>query len=219
MSEPPHQATPPAPSGPGDSSPPDAPTDETAAPTSGASASGPRRGRGGWAGAAPVLWALAGVVVTLLIVVVVKVTDQADPGDGAPPARSSQPAVSAQAPRPLGSSRERFAELYLNYLLHSYYTESKGFCQPLLRKVCLALFHAELLAHADTCEALPNDAFILAIGRYQHRVGLPVDGKAGPETVRMMIGGDYSNRRGMTETFCEAAIPSDAGSPDADAGR
>jgi hypothetical protein len=66
---------------------------------------------------------------------------------------------------------------------------------------------------------VPNDAFVLAIGRYQHRVGLPVDGKAGPETVRMILGGDFSNRRGMAAAYCGVALADDDAGVEADGDR
>lgn len=169
-----------------------------------AHASGSALGR-----AAPALWVLAGVAATLLVVLLVG-PGRGDESEARRAAASSRQAASRPQPLPLSSARARFAELYLNYLIHSYYTGSRGFCKPLLRKVCEALLSAELLSDPAACNTLPNDAFILAIGRYQHRVGLPVDGKAGPETVRMMVGGDFSNRRGMAAMYC-GPPPEDGG--------
>jgi hypothetical protein len=151
---------------------------------------------------APLGWALCGVGVTLLVVVALRSGERAAPGAAASSVSTgSLPAGHAEPPAP-GSPREQFATLYLSYLLNTYYVPGRGFCQPLLRKVCLALHDADLLSDERDCETVPNDELVLAIGRYQHRVGLPVDGKAGPETVRMMLGGDFANRRGMEETYC-----------------
>ena len=151
----------------------------------------------------PLGWALGGVAVTVAAFAALHWGERAS----APPPPTAASATVLLKPGPagdaLGSSREQFAQLYLGYLLNTYYVESRGFCKPLLRRVCLALHDADLLADARECDTVPNDELVLAIGRYQHRVGLPVDGKAGPETVRMMLGGDFSNRRGMEEAYCQ----------------
>jgi hypothetical protein len=161
---------------------------------------------------APLGWALCGVGLTLLVVVALRWSERTTPTATASSlSTGSRSAHPASLPAP-GSSREQFATLYLSYLLNTYYVPSRGFCQPLLRKVCLALHDADLLLDARDCDTVPNDELVLAIGRYQHRVGLPVDGKAGPETVRMMLGGDFANRRGMEETYC--ATPSSSADAD-----
>jgi len=159
----------------------------------------------------PVAWALCGVGLTLLVVVILRWSEPTRPAPAALPTSSRPRPAGGDVAEGQGSSRKQFAELYLSYLLKTYYVESRGFCQPLLRSVCLALHSAQLLADPRDCDAVPNDELVLAIGRYQHRVGLPVDGKAGPETVRMMLGGDFSSRRGMEETYCQ--VPSPRASP------
>ncbi len=135
---------------------------------------------------------------------VVHLTDRSDD----PPARSA-PTTTVPTARPIASTtQERFAALYLQYLTQSYYAPSNGFCRPLLDKICSALVHAELLPPGKrSCAVLPNNAFILAVGRYQLEVGLPVDGKAGPGTVRLLLGGSFNNLRSMNETFCAAPLP------------
>lgn len=143
------------------------------------------------------LWLFAGSAATLVIVVVLRLTQPEAP----PPAPSATRAAEP-APAALGSAGAQFAELYLAYLLRSYYVDSRGFCKKLLDAICAALLHSDLLAPPSSCYDLPNEALVLAIGRYQHQVGLPVDGKAGPETVRMILGGDFANRREMAARYC-----------------
>lgn len=170
------------------------------------------------AGPAPVLWVLVGVCVTLAVVVTLRLVDRTEPATASHSSASSPAAAAlvkmADTPQPPGSARAHFAELYVNYLLRTYYVRRRGFCKKLLAKICTALLNADLLAAKSTCRGLPNDAFVLGIGRYQHRVGLPVDGKAGPETVRMMLGGDFSNREGMAATYCGVALPRPDGGAD-----
>ena len=137
-------------------------------------------------------YVLIGAGVTLATAVALR----SDPPPPAPP-----PPVD-QEKEPLSSAQVRFAELYLTYLMKTYYVRQRGFCQPLLVKICEAMLKAGLLSSPSTCTSLPNDRFVLAIGQYQNRVGLPVDGKAGPETVRMMLGGDFNSREGMARTYC-----------------
>jgi hypothetical protein len=155
-------------------------------------------------------------VLALLVVVALQWTER--PPTAAPAASevARPPPTLRAAPSGNDSPREQFATLYLSYLLNTYYVPSRGFCQPLLRKVCMALHGADLLLDVRDCESVPNDELVLAIGRYQHRVGLPVDGKAGPETVRMMLGGDFSNRRGMEAAYCSGPSALDAGAAPAD---
>jgi len=153
------------------------------------------------------LWLLAGVGLALLVVRL----------SGGDDERSVPSASSAHAPtaRPTAlTTQERFAALYLQYLTQDYYAPSHGFCRPLLEKICLALVHAELLPAKRSCEVLPSNDFILAVGRYQLEVGLPVDGKAGPGTVRLLLGGRYNNLRTMHEAFCAPPLP-EAGAGDA----
>ncbi len=163
-------------------------------------------------------WVLVGLFVTLAVVVTLRLVDRAAPAAAASSAASSRAAAAAgktaAMPEPLGSARAHFAELYVNYLLRTYYVRRRGFCKPLLKKICTALLNADLLTRPSACRGLPNDAFVLGIGRYQHRVGLPVDGKAGPETVRMMLGGDFSNREGMAAAHCGVALPPPDGGSD-----
>jgi hypothetical protein len=144
-----------------------------------------------------VVWLLTGALATLAIVVVVRVVDERPA-----PAPTPLAAPSVEEPEALSSAQVRFAELYLSYLLKTYYVRQRGFCQPLLAKICDAMLKAGLLTSPSSCKSLPNDRFVLAIGQYQNRVGLPVDGKAGPETVRMMLGGDFQGREGMARAFC-----------------
>jgi hypothetical protein len=143
------------------------------------------------------VWLLTGALATLAIVVTVRVVDERPAPAAAPLA-----APTVEGPEALSSAQVRFAELYLSYLLKTYYVRQRGFCQPLLAKICDAMLQAGLLASPSSCKSLPNDRFVLAIGQYQNRVGLPVDGKAGPETVRMMLGGDFQGREGMARAFC-----------------
>jgi hypothetical protein len=161
---------------------------------------------------------LVGVAIALAVVVTSRLADRAAPAAATASAPSRLPLLPTGATEPLGSSRARFAELYVNYLLRTYYVPRRGFCRALLKKICTALVRSEL-AHEDICHTVPNDPFVLAIGRYQHRVGLPVDGKAGPETVRMMLGGDFSNRRGMAATYCGVALPEEDAGAEADGDR
>jgi hypothetical protein len=147
---------------------------------------------------APILWLAAGAATAVAVVMVVRGTD--------PPRASSEsakpnPHAAPAASEPLSSSME-FAELYLAYLLKSYYVDARGFCPNLLSAICSALVTTDLIANEKSCAALPNADLVLAIGRYQNGVGLPVDGKAGPETVRMILGGDFGSRREMANKYC-----------------
>lgn len=149
----------------------------------------------------PVRWMFAGVALTLLVVLTLRWLDEGPSGRAV---ASAEPSASrfGLAPPP-SAEREQFAQLYLSYLLRTYYVDARGYCAPLLARICQALLSTSLLDDPLSCEGLPNDAFVLAIGRFQHRVGLPVDGKAGPETVRMMLGGDFSSRQGMAAQYCQ----------------
>jgi hypothetical protein len=149
----------------------------------------------------PVLWVLIGCAMTLAVVIVLRATDKGADGAAEQPS-SSAPAPKQPAPASLGPAGKEFAELYLAYLLRSYYVDSRGFCKNLLDAICAALLHSDLIAKEGSCYDLPNEELVLAIGRYQHKVGLPVDGKAGPETVRMILGGDFASRREMASTYC-----------------
>ncbi|MEQ9320696.1 MAG: peptidoglycan-binding domain-containing protein [Polyangiaceae bacterium] len=141
----------------------------------------------------------AGVILTLGVVVVVSALEDE-------PERTTPVAASAAAEQaePLTKARSEFAQLYLSYLLKTYYVPRRGFCRPLLEKICTSLFRTGLITSDEVCRTVPNDRFVLGIGRYQNKVGLPVDGKAGPETVRMMLGGDFKSREEMAATFCSA---------------
>ena len=44
-------------------------------------------------------------------------------------------------------------------------------------------------------------------------VGLPVDGKAGPGTVRLLLGASHTNLRTMNQAFCAPKLPA-GGAPD-----
>lgn len=170
----------------------DAAEERANAPSSPSGTPSKTKPSGGW----PALWVLLGVALTLAIVAALRWVDRP------PPPVEATPAPTAEEPEPLSSAQVRFAELYLSYLLKTYYVRRRGFCQPLLEKICEAMLRAQLLASPSTCKSLPNDRFVLAIGQYQNRVGLPVDGKAGPETVRLMLGGDFNNREGMARAYC-----------------
>ena len=98
--------------------------------------------------------------------------------------------------------RERFADLYLDYLLEDYYTPARGYCRALLERACEALLSAKLLPYASKCRGVPHADFVLAVGRFQEGTGLPVDGKAGPATMRKLIGGSFTSRREMAATHC-----------------
>lgn len=159
---------------------------------------------------APLLWISAGAALSLTIVLVLRATERA------PTPPSAKPSSNAAAPSPalsLGRAGEEFAELYLAYLLKSYYVDERGFCPNLLRAICAALVTTDLIANERSCTALPNADLVLAIGRFQHGVGLPVDGKAGPETVRMILGGDFGSRRDMANKYCPGTAPPAASSP------
>ncbi|MEM9693397.1 MAG: peptidoglycan-binding domain-containing protein, partial [Myxococcota bacterium] len=149
-------------------------------------------------------WFFTGVLVAALAVLLYQLT--ASPGEpalatAAPSAPTPQPFLTPEDRR-MKAAREQFAELYVSYLLKTYYVRHRGFCPALFKKLCLSLAQSGLLESELSCGALPNDAFVLAIGRYQHNTGLPVDGKAGPETVRLMLGGSFSGRQGMAAAFC-----------------
>lgn len=139
---------------------------------------------------------IAGVLVTLAAVAVLRALE---------PPPSPPPVPTAVPEEPLTAARSHFAELYLGYLLKTYYVPQRGYCKPLLKSICTSLFRTGLITSESVCRTVPNDRFVLAIGRYQNKVGLPVDGKAGPETVRMMLGGDFSSREGMAERYCRPA--------------
>lgn len=151
-------------------------------------------------GGAPVVWVLVGAVATLATVVTTRWLD-------APPPPPPTVVPTTEEPEPLSSAQVRFAELYLSYLLKTYYVRQRGFCAPLLAKICDSMLRSGLLTSPSSCKSLPNDRFVLAIGQYQNRVGLPVDGKAGPETVRMMLGGDFTSREGMARAHCPGWSP------------
>lgn len=157
---------------------------------------------------APLLWFGAGSVLTLIVVLVLRATDDPAKQRGASPSTSSRasaaPALSRGA---LGPSGEEFAHLYMTYMLKSYYVDARGFCPNLLRALCTQLVTTDLIANEKSCATLPNADLVLAVGRYQNGVGLPVDGKAGPETVRMILGGTFSSRREMTNHYCSGAVP------------
>ncbi|MBW2457863.1 MAG: hypothetical protein JRI68_25380 [Deltaproteobacteria bacterium] len=184
-----------------DGAPPGEPDSSAGSPDQpGKASAGPNR----WG---PLLWLLAGVGLALLVV---RLSDGGDDRPARP-----VPTTTVPTARPIASTTQaRFAALYLQYLTQDYYAPSHGFCRPLLEKICMALVHAELLQSKRSCEVLPSNAFILAVGRYQLEVGLPVDGKAGPGTVRLLLGGSYNNLRSMNEAFCAAQLP-DAGIGDA----
>ncbi len=154
------------------------------------------------------MWLLAGVGLAMLVVHLSELSG------GRSPARSANSAPAPTALPVPSTTQQRFAALYLQYLTRSYYTPSQGFCRPLLDKICMALVHAKLLAGPSDCRVLPNHGFILAVGQFQLGVGLPVDGKAGPGTVRLLLGGSFNNLRSMNEAFCTAKFP-DGGAPDA----
>lgn len=142
---------------------------------------------------------VAGVLITLAVVAALRALEPtADSAEG-----EVASAVADQT-EPLTRARSEFAQLYLSYLLKTYYVPRRGYCRPLLEKVCMTLFRTALITSESVCQTVPNDRFVLAIGRYQNKVGLPVDGKAGPETVRMMLGGDYSSREEMAAVHCRA---------------
>lgn len=146
----------------------------------------------------PVAWVILGIAVTLTVVLALRLTE---PGEVPPVVDSPKPAASRD-PEAASAARADFAGLYLHYLLKTYYVYERGFCNALLVAICQALLTTELLNSPSTCQRLPNDELVLAIGRFQHKTGLPVDGKAGPETVRMMLGGTFASRRGMAEKYC-----------------
>ncbi len=159
----------------------------------------------------PVRWVLLGVLVTLGIVLALRFVS---PTPASPtlapanaPASSSALEPLATAERSADSAREEFARLYLDYLLKTYYVYERGFCSALLVAICNALVKTRLLESAAACRQVPNTELVLAIARYQHDTGLPVDGKAGPETVRRMLGGGFSSRRAMAEKYCPAWRP------------
>ncbi len=164
----------------------------------------------------PVRWVLLGVLVTLGVVVALRMTDASSP-----PASESGSTANAPTPRPsaepASSARAEFASLYLSYLLKTYYVYERGFCTALLTAICEALLKTELLDSPSVCKEVPNDELVLAIGRFQHKTGLPVDGKAGPETVRMMLGGNFSSRQGMAAQYCPGWRPPGAASASASA--
>ncbi|MFO0617955.1 MAG: peptidoglycan-binding domain-containing protein [Polyangiaceae bacterium] len=148
---------------------------------------------------APVLWFGAGSATAVAIVMIVRATEPPRTSTSSTPAR---PTASASA---MGDAAAAFTELYLAYLLKSYYVDARGFCPNLLSAICAALVTTDLIANEKSCAALPNAELVLAIGRYQNGVGLPVDGKAGPETVRMILGGDFGSRREMANKYCPGA--------------
>jgi hypothetical protein len=154
-----------------------------------------------------VLWIFAGIGLAMLVVHLGELSDG--------PSAEQPSSSAATAPVPLAptTTQQRFAALYLQYLTQSYYAPSQGFCRPLLDKICMALVHAKLLAGPSDCRVLPNSAFILAVGQFQLGVGLPVDGKAGPGTVRLLLGGSFNNLASMSQAFCTPKFP-DGGAPE-----
>lgn len=154
---------------------------------------------------APLLWIGAGAALTLAIVLVLRATE---PAPKAGSTTSAAPAATSARVSSLGKPGEEFAALYLAYLLKSYYVDERGFCQNLLRAICAALVTTDLVANEKSCATVPNTEMVLAIGRFQNGVGLPVDGKAGPETVRMILGGDFGSRKDMSNKYCPGPTPS-----------
>jgi hypothetical protein len=150
---------------------------------------------------ASVLFLLLGVGLTLLVVLVMRLTERSATTSSSAQPSSAAPAKSSA----LGEAGADFAELYLTYLLKTYYVETRGFCPKLLEAICKALVTTELLESEASCTDLPNMDLVLAIGRFQHGTGLPVDGKAGPETVRLILGGDFSSRREIANRYCPGA--------------
>lgn len=181
---------------------------------------------------APVVWLLVGVVVTLGIVLAIRLT-QSEPRRSDPSSRAAADAAPRSTARVRGEEApeteaelddagRRFAGLYLTYLMKSYYTDARGFCDKLLVALCKALVSTDLIANEERCQGLPNSDLVLAIGRYQHHVGLPVDGKAGPETVRAILGGEFGSRREMASTYCPGSTlltpsPSSSSTPSSSA--
>lgn len=154
---------------------------------------------------APLLWVGAGAALTLTIVLVLRATETAPKTPTRPSASPTGVATNVSS---LGKPGEEFAALYLSYLLKSYYVDERGFCQNLLRAICGALVTTDLIANEKSCATVPNTEMVLAIGRFQNGVGLPVDGKAGPETVRMILGGDFGSRKDMSNKYCPGPTPS-----------
>lgn len=154
-------------------------------------------------------WLIVGALLTLGIVVALR---HSTPETAVRPIPSASP-TSLQAAAPSSDARAEFAQLYLDYLLKTYYVYERGFCTALLKEICEALLKTHLVTTAATCAKVPNAALVLAIGRYQHQTGLPVDGKAGPETVRRMLGGDFVGRPGMAEKYCPGWRPAATTTP------
>lgn len=151
--------------------------------------------------AAPVAWVLVGALVTLGIVMALRYTQPS------PAPATTATMAAAPSPPPTSSARAEFADLYLDYLLKTYYVYERGFCKALLEAICQSLLETKLLSRPATCERVPNAELVLAIGRYQHDTGIPVDGKAGPETVRRMLGGGFKSRRAMAQKYCPGWRP------------
>ena len=156
-------------------------------------------------GVRPVGWLLVGALLTLGIVVALR--------HSSPPTDGQQAPSSPQVAAPSGDARAEFAQLYLDYLLKTYYVYERGFCAALLEEICEALLKTHLVTTAATCAKVPNAELVLAIGRYQHQTGLPVDGKAGPETVRRMLGGNFVGRPGMAQKYCPGWRPAATTTP------
>lgn len=159
--------------------------------------------------ASPALWVVLGVALTLVVVVVVRVTDTRETAPAPVVSTATVSTTMASAvppPAAAASAKAAFADLYLEYLLKTYYVYERGFCKALLRAICQSLASTKLLGPGH-CGRVPNAELVLAIGRFQHDLGLPVDGKAGPETVRRMLGGGFKSRKAMAEKFCPGWRP------------
>jgi hypothetical protein len=151
----------------------------------------------------PAVAVVIGVVVGGALTLGVVFALQRDVETSPPPAETA----AVRTPAAESSARVEFAELYLDYLLKTYYVYERGFCRALLKSICSALLETSLLSSPSTCKEVPNDELVLAIGRYQHQTGLPVDGKAGPKTVSRMLGGGFSSRKAMAEKYCPGWRP------------
>lgn len=159
----------------------------------------------------PLMWMITGAAAALLVTFAVETATGAGLGAGVPPPQPVATAPSAAPddgspgvtePAAVAAMRRRFADLYLDYLLEEYYTPRRGYCRPLLQRACEALLGAKLLEYPSQCHTVPSSAFVLAVGRFQQGTGLPVDGKAGPETVSKLVGGSFTSREAMAAALC-----------------